>query len=84
MTPNMRRGLEALAKGERPPCGIPTKQRLVKFGLARWKRNEADATAVLERILHPGDRELEITPKGRDALALLAAAKARRAKGDRS
>lgn len=58
----MRETLQALARGDAVPiyCGIPTKERLVKRGLAQWRGLRANT-----RSERGPDAEIKITEMGR-------------------
>lgn len=71
-TPNMRKAVLDLLDGKQPEVGQPTKQRIVKFGLARWTRVKIGDGLYLE-----SDPVLELTARGR-ALATDAAGRRRK------
>lgn len=64
MTPKMRGALKQLARCEKLVCGRPTKQRLAKFGLAKYIASEDP----LMDALYPWDRDMVITDDGIRAL----------------
>lgn len=78
-TPKMRAALKGLAKSGDPgdfsdTIGRPTKQRLVKYGLARYVGPDGKVVApTISRTTPPKtfdwDQDVEITDKGRRVLA---------------